>query len=213
MVLIMKTNLELKTTLEIPEGVMRRLAEEADRRGITVSDLIEAGINHILNGSVESQTDVIDLDRPDVLNRLILLERVWSLPGLTDGERMTLLTLARLYDWDTGQIKVSKRQVLRILPLPEDAPKEEQDREWGKWKTKIWRLRKQGYIRAIHSAQNQHESSIYEFLINGLGEVNVTSDNEALPPIPTRKSSGLLVDIANRGELYRIFDEDAGFRY
>ena len=213
MVLIMKTNLKLKITLEIPEGVMQRLAEEADRRGITVPDLIEDGINHILDGSDKSQTDVTELDRSNEFNRLTLQERIWSLPSLTDGERLTLLTLARLYDWDTGQIKVSKRQVLRVLPLPKDAPKEEQDREWGKWKTKIWRLRKQGYIHAIYSAQNQHESSIYEFLINGLGEVNVTSDNEALPPIPTRKSGGLLVDIANRDELYRIFDEDAGFRY
>ena len=33
------------------------------------------------------------------------------------------------------------------------------------------------------------------------------------PPLPTIRSGGHLVDISNRDELYRIFDEDAGIRY
>jgi hypothetical protein len=40
-----------------------------------------------------------------------------------------------------------------------------------------------------------------------------TPDKDSLPPIPTRLSGGILVDISNRDELYRIFDEDASFRY
>ena len=39
------------------------------------------------------------------------------------------------------------------------------------------------------------------------------SDNDSLPPLPKWKSGGLLIDISNRDELYRIFDEDASFRY
>ena len=33
------------------------------------------------------------------------------------------------------------------------------------------------------------------------------------PPLPTWRSGGLLVDISNRDELQRIWDEDASFRY
>ncbi len=40
-----------------------------------------------------------------------------------------------------------------------------------------------------------------------------TPDKDSLPPIPTRLSGGILVDISNRDELYRIFDQDASFRY
>ncbi len=40
-----------------------------------------------------------------------------------------------------------------------------------------------------------------------------TQDKHPLPPIPTRLSGGILVDISNRDELYRIWDEDASFRY
>lgn len=40
-----------------------------------------------------------------------------------------------------------------------------------------------------------------------------TQDKDPLPPIPTRLSGGILVDISNRDELYRIFDKDASFRY
>ena len=34
-------------------------------------------------------------------------------------------------------------------------------------------------------------------------------DDKLLPPLPTRRSGGLLVDISNRDELYQIFDQDA----
>ena len=33
-------------------------------------------------------------------------------------------------------------------------------------------------------------------------------DKASLPPIPTRLSGEILVDISNRDELYRIFDQD-----
>ncbi len=36
-------------------------------------------------------------------------------------------------------------------------------------------------------------------------------DKDPLPPLPKWRGR-LLVDISNRDELYRIFDEDAGFR-
>ena len=37
--------------------------------------------------------------------------------------------------------------------------------------------------------------------------------DNSLPPLPKRRSGGILVDISNRNELYRIWDEDASFRY
>ena len=39
------------------------------------------------------------------------------------------------------------------------------------------------------------------------------TDNDPLRPLPKWRSGGHLVDISNRDELYRIFDEDAGIRY
>ena len=48
-------------------------------------------------------------------------------------------------------------------------------------------------------------------ILDGCGKT--TPDNETLPPIPTRLSGGILVDISNRDELQRIWDEDASFRY
>ena len=38
----------MKTTLNIDETVMRRLREEAARRGITMSSLVEAGLRRVL---------------------------------------------------------------------------------------------------------------------------------------------------------------------
>ena len=38
----------MKTTLNIDDSVMRRLREEAARRGITMSALVEAGLRRVL---------------------------------------------------------------------------------------------------------------------------------------------------------------------
>lgn len=38
----------MKTTLNIDETVMRRLREEAARRGTTMSELVEAGLRRVL---------------------------------------------------------------------------------------------------------------------------------------------------------------------
>lgn len=43
--------LHMKTTLNIDNSVMRRLREEAARRGVTMSVLVEAGLRRILDGS------------------------------------------------------------------------------------------------------------------------------------------------------------------
>ena len=40
-----------------------------------------------------------------------------------------------------------------------------------------------------------------------------TQNKDPLPHLPKWRSGGHLVDISNRDELYRIFDEDAGIRY
>ncbi|MCY3875571.1 MAG: hypothetical protein OXF88_14930 [Rhodobacteraceae bacterium] len=44
----------MKTTLNIDDGVMKRLREEAARRGATMSALVEAGLRRILGESAES---------------------------------------------------------------------------------------------------------------------------------------------------------------
>lgn len=40
-----------------------------------------------------------------------------------------------------------------------------------------------------------------------------THDKDPLPHLPKWRSGGFLVDISNRDELYRVWDEDAGIRY
>jgi plasmid stability protein len=39
----------MKTTLNIDDSVMQRLREEAARRGRTMSELVEAGLRHVLS--------------------------------------------------------------------------------------------------------------------------------------------------------------------
>ena len=39
------------------------------------------------------------------------------------------------------------------------------------------------------------------------------SDNKPLPPLPTRRSGGLLVDVSNREELYRVLEEERDALY
>ena len=45
----------MKTTLNIDNGVMSRLREEAARRGVTMSALVEAGLRRILDESAETR--------------------------------------------------------------------------------------------------------------------------------------------------------------
>ena len=40
----------MKTTFDIDETVLKELREEAARRGVTVSTLVEAGLRHVLVG-------------------------------------------------------------------------------------------------------------------------------------------------------------------
>lgn len=40
--------IHMKTTLNIDDGVMKRLREEAARRGTTMSELVEAGLRRVL---------------------------------------------------------------------------------------------------------------------------------------------------------------------
>ena len=51
----------MKTTLNINETVMRRLREEAARRGTTMSALVEAGLCRILTerAPADAQTDTL----------------------------------------------------------------------------------------------------------------------------------------------------------
>ena len=59
------------------------------------------------------------------------------------------------------------------------------------------------------------ESALVEAGLKHILDVcdKTTPDKDSRPPIPTRLSGGILIDISNRDELYRIFDEDASFRY
>ena len=45
----------MKTTLNIDDSVMRRLREEAARRGTTMSALVEAGLRRVLGAQVVRQ--------------------------------------------------------------------------------------------------------------------------------------------------------------
>ena len=51
----------MKTTLNIDDTVMRRLREEAARRGTTMSALVEAGIRRILEDGPPSPADTQSL--------------------------------------------------------------------------------------------------------------------------------------------------------
>ncbi len=46
---IMDMVFHMKTTLNIDDGVMSRLREEAARRGVTMSALVEAGLRRVLD--------------------------------------------------------------------------------------------------------------------------------------------------------------------
>ena len=53
----------MKITLNIDNGVMHRLREEAARRGVTVSALVEAGLRRVLDERGKSVHDGTSLPR------------------------------------------------------------------------------------------------------------------------------------------------------
>ena len=71
----------MKTTLVIDDGVMRRLREEAARRGTTISSLVEAALRALPDRSGEAAGELpelpaFDLGRPavDVADREALYQ-------------------------------------------------------------------------------------------------------------------------------------------
>ncbi len=51
----------MKTTLNIDDSVMQRLREEAARRGITMSALVEAGLRRVLAEPASSEASPTEL--------------------------------------------------------------------------------------------------------------------------------------------------------
>jgi len=51
----------MKTTLDIDDSVMRRLREEAARRGTTMSALVEAGLRRVLGEPASSDARLTEL--------------------------------------------------------------------------------------------------------------------------------------------------------
>ncbi len=51
----------MKITLNIDDSVVRRLREEAVRRGTTMSALVEAGLRHVLGAQAPSEHQPEDL--------------------------------------------------------------------------------------------------------------------------------------------------------
>jgi len=55
----------MKTTLVIDDTVVRRLREEAAKRGVTMSELVEAGLRRVLDEPAVSQEPLPALPRGD----------------------------------------------------------------------------------------------------------------------------------------------------
>lgn len=53
----------MKTTLNIDDTVMQRLREEAARRGVTMSELVEAALRRILFASERPRAELPELPR------------------------------------------------------------------------------------------------------------------------------------------------------
>ncbi len=53
--------IHMKTTLDIDDSVMQRLREEAARRGITMSALVEAGLRRVLAEPASSEASPTEL--------------------------------------------------------------------------------------------------------------------------------------------------------
>lgn len=73
----------MKTTLNIDDGVMRRLKQEAARRGTTMSALVEAALRRLLDEDPSQQPDLVPLprfhggrERVDVSDRDALYDRM-----------------------------------------------------------------------------------------------------------------------------------------
>ena len=74
-------------------------------------------------------------------------------------------------------------------------------------------------MQRLHDEASRRETTVSALVEAGLKHVldecgkPQTQDKDPLPHLPKLRSGGHLVDISNRDELYRIFDEDAGIRY
>ena len=66
-------------------------------------------------------------------------------------------------------------------------------------------LRRKMTVAALAEAGLKH-------ILNECGKPQ-TQDKDPLPHLPKWRNGGFLVDISNREELQRIWDEDAGIRY
>ncbi|MBW6456588.1 MAG: hypothetical protein K0A98_11960 [Trueperaceae bacterium] len=55
----------MKTTLVIDDTVVRRLRQEAARRGVTMSELVEAGLRRVLDEPTAAQEPLPPLPRWD----------------------------------------------------------------------------------------------------------------------------------------------------
>lgn len=53
----------MRETLNIDNKLMRKLSEEAERRGLTASELAEDGIKHILDGRCNPKKDKAPLPK------------------------------------------------------------------------------------------------------------------------------------------------------
>lgn len=53
----------MRETLKIDNKLMRKLSEEAERRGLTASELAEDGIRHILDGRCNPKKDKAPLPK------------------------------------------------------------------------------------------------------------------------------------------------------
>ena len=73
-------------------------------------------------------------------------------------------------------------------------------------------------MQRLREEATRRQTTIVELVDAGL-KYTLDKCDEPLPcdkslrPFPKWRSGGFLVDISNRDELYRIWDEDAGIRY
>ena len=73
-------------------------------------------------------------------------------------------------------------------------------------------------MQRLREEATRRQTTIVELVDAGLKYMLDKRDeplpcDKSLRPLPKWRSGGFLVDISNRDELYRIWDEDAGFRY
>ena len=74
-------------------------------------------------------------------------------------------------------------------------------------------------MERLHEEALRHKMTVSALVEAGLKHIldecgkTQTQDKDLLQHLPKWRSGGFLVDISNREELQRIWDEDAGIRY